>query len=89
MKCRALELKAIHQPHQRLWGPVVTCFPSFTLLMTASLCQTLCFVARSLRSKNNFLPKLANITHKILISYKKYISGVKTGCYTAKCTVFY
>lgn len=41
MNCHVSEWKAIHHPHQWLWGPVITCFPSFTLLMAISLDQTL------------------------------------------------
>lgn len=46
--------KAIHHPHQWLWGPVITCFPSFTLLM-ASFDQTVLCCLTVGRSLSSFL----------------------------------
>lgn len=42
MNCHVFEWKAIHHPHHWLWGPVITGFPSFTLLMIISFDQPLC-----------------------------------------------
>ncbi len=42
INCHVFEWKTIHHPHQWCSGPVITCFPSFTLLMAVSLDQTLC-----------------------------------------------
>lgn len=46
MNCHLFEWKAIHHPHHWLWGPVITYFPSFTLLMTISFDQPLCYALK-------------------------------------------